>query len=242
MNLSISYCDSIILEGPGGYRAEFLLERAETIEGGDSNSDNLWVSASDSEGNVAETFSGLQITDKNGIRWVVTETDVRAYGSSGDEKTISTAYYVYNSLDKQVKVVSGYIDGAAGAKVEVTADEVIVTAANGEKTTYLRHATTLFRRFYQTLLVASLEDRYAMSEQDEQALIEDESSWMLTMTVKDTEGNVKVYSFYRLTSRKAYITVNGEGGFYVLSGRVEKILADAERFFAGDNIDPNAKK
>ena len=33
-----------------------------------------------------------------------------------------------------------------------------------------------------------------------------------------------------------------EGGFYVLTGRVEKILADAERFFAGEDIDPTAKK
>ena len=51
------------------------------------------------------------------------------------------------------------------------------------------------------------------------------------MTVKTTDGQEYVYRFYTLTSRKAYITVNGNGSFYVLSTRVQKFIDDAQRFF-----------
>ena len=50
-----------------------------------------------------------------------------------------------------------------------------------------------------------------------------------------------VYKFYRISSRKAYITVNGNGGFYVYSSRVEKFITDAQRFFNKEIIDPTAK-
>ena len=57
----------------------------------------------------------------------------------------------------------------------------------------------------------------------------------------DTEGKTVVYKFYSLTSRKAYITVNGNGGFYVLPGRLEKFVSDAQRFFNNEIIDPTAR-
>ena len=75
-----------------------------------------------------------------------------------------------------------------------------------------------------------------MTQEEEAALIADESKFLMSMTVKDTEGNSKVYSFYSLTSRKAYITINGSGGFYVSANRVDKFIADAQRFFADEVI------
>ena len=61
------------------------------------------------------------------------------------------------------------------------------------------------------------------------------------MTIKTTEGEEKVYRFYELTSRKAYITINGNGGFYVLRNRVAKFVSDAQRFFALEMIDATGK-
>ena len=42
--------------------------------------------------------------------------------------------------------------------------------------------------------------------------------------------------------KKAYITINGNGNFYVLTNRVQKFISDAQRFFALEPIDPSAKK
>ena len=140
-------------------------------------------------------------------------------------------------------MLDGYIDCADGRQVKVTADAVIVTEANGEVTTYVRFATNLFRKFFQTLLYANIEDVYEMSQEEEKALIaEGSDAWQLTLTVKDTEGNENTYSFYKLTSRKSYITINGNGGFYVMTNRVDKFAADAQRFFANETIDATAKK
>ena len=89
--------------------------------------------------------------------------------------------------------------------------------------------------------MATIVDTYEMTEEEEAALLADASKHLMTMTITDTEGVVKEYRFYRLTSRKAYISINGSGGFYVMTDRVEKILTDAEKFFNNIPIDPMTK-
>ena len=108
-------------------------------------------------------------------------------------------------------------------------------------TTYVRYATDLFRRLYQTLTVSTLESSYELTAEEEAALIADPSKHILTITIKDVEGTETVYSFYALTSQKTYITVNGSGGFYVLPSRVNKFISDTQKFFRFEPIDPDAK-
>ena len=55
-------------------------------------------------------------------------------------------------------------------------------------------------------------------------------------TLLDSEGREKTYRFYSLTSRKAYITINGNGGFYVQADRMERIISDVQKFFANQKI------
>ena len=149
------------------------------------------------------------------------------------------------------------IENSAGATVNVTANNVFIQLSTGETISYLRYETELFRQFYETLLFSKLVDSYELTDEEEQALIADPSKHLLTikMTIKDSDKSVKneetgkvevvpgetttnVYSFYKLSARKAYITVNGRGGFYVYSSRLEKIINDAMRYFNGQNIDP----
>ena len=82
--------------------------------------------------------------------------------------------------------------------------------------------------------------------EEEQALINDESCWLMTLTVtlRDSDGTrtTKVCSFYQVASRKAYLTINGNGGFYVNKNRVDKFLTDAERFFNMELIVPTDKR
>ena len=80
-----------------------------------------------------------------------------------------------------------------------------------------------------------------MSEEDEAALVNDPSKLLLTLNMTDTNGKTIEYKFYSLTARKAYITVNGNGGFYVTPGRVQKFISDTQRFFNNEMIDPTAK-
>ena len=143
-------------------------------------------------------------------------------------------------MKTQVRVFDGYIPAADGSRVYVDANQVRVVSDT--ETVYVRYDTNLFRKFYQTLLYASISDSYEMSAEDEAALIADESKLLLTMTVLNSEGEETVYKFYRLTSRKAYITINGNGGFYVISDRVEKIVSDCQKFFAGELIDATSKR
>ena len=105
----------------------------------------------------------------------------------------------------------------------------------------LRYDTDNFRKYYQTFLNATIIDSYELDEAEEAALLADPSKHIMTLTLKDTEGTETVYRFYSLTARKAYITVNGNGGFYVSPTRVEKFASDAQKFFADEIITPLSK-
>ena len=99
-----------------------------------------------------------------------------------------------------------------------------------------------------TFLYAKLIGAYELSEEEKATVLTDEN---LLMTVEitnretialDSKETVDVYKFYKLTSRKAYITVNGNGGFYVYTNRVEKFITDAQKVFALEDIEPTDKK
>ena len=247
LRLNIAFCDEIILDAPN-YKAIFDLKNSKDPSSETISSSLLEVYATDSNGNAVTTFSPKTFVDNNQNRWVVSTTDVKCYSASGEELSIKSgsSYYTKNVMGTQVRALNGAIACADGRMVYVSADEVKVQGAETVK--YTRYDTDLFRHFYQTLLYSTISDSYKLS--DEEATVPTEENRMLTLTVKNTEGKTTVYTFYYLTSRKAYITVsvdtgNGlsepNGGFYVLSSRVEKIISDAQRFFALEEIDPTAK-
>lgn len=241
MSLDIPFCEEITITSPT-YSATFTLDNSKSDQSKKSNTDNLVVIAKDTNGNDIRTFSSLTVVDKSSNVWKITASDITAYNSSGTKLTITSAYYAYNKIDGQVRCIKGQIECIDGSTVAVTPDEVIVTDAHGNKTTYVRYATPLFRDYYQNLIVSTIEHHYEMTKEDEEALVNDPSKLLLTVTIKTTEGETREYKFYALnTARKAYLTVNGTGGFCVLTNRVDKFVADAQRFFAFEPIDPTSK-
>ena len=106
--------------------------------------------------------------------------------------------------------------------------------------------TALFRKFYQTLGYATIEEQYLLTEEEEAALVNDPAAFRQRLSVRTAERDL-VFEFYYLTSRKSYLRVSGDGGetfsggMYVLTQRVDKIAADAERLLKGEAIDPTAK-
>ena len=241
MDLNIAFCQKITIDSADGYFAEFTLDNRKSDQSENISSEMIEIYAKDSNGNSISTFSPTTFIDKSGNFWTVTQTNITAANSQGTPVTITDAYYAYNKLGKQVVVIPDYIPCYDGSRVDVYANEVVVTYPNGEKTTYVRYATDLFRRFYSSLSRSGVEDAYVMSAEEEAALIGDPEKLIMTITITDTDGNDKVYKFYSLTSRKAYLTVNGTGGFYVLTNKVNKYVNDAQRFFALEVIDDTAK-
>ena len=240
-SLNIAYCQTIRFE-TNDYWANFTLDNSLSDQSSNKfSSTYIQIHGEDSLGNNVDTFSALQVRDKSGNIWTVTQTDITATDAQGTELTIGNAYYAYNALGVQVKAAPEYIPCADGSRVQVSANEVIVTDPNGNKTTYVRYATDLFRLLHRTLTTSTFENYYTLTKEEENALIADTSKLLLALTVTDINGETTEYKFYSLTSQKAYITVNGNGGFYVLPTRVEKFISDTHKFFNFEVIDPDAK-
>lgn len=238
---NIAFIDSIDISS-NGYSASFKLDNSKTQQDGQNVSSALLsVHATDSKGHETTTFSTVTVLDKDGVYWTITPTDLKVTNYKGQSGTITSAYLAKNKLGNQAKCYDSYIETVEGIKIKVMPDTVEMVDAYGNKIEYVRYATSLFRQFYQTLLVGTIVDEYKLTEEEEAALLADDSKLLLTMTVKDTEGGVKEFKFHKLTSRKAYITVNGDGGFYVMTDRIEKVVTDAQKFFNNIPIDAMSK-
>ncbi len=119
--------------------------------------------------------------------------------------------------------------------LEGKGQELIVTQkSNGRKP-----EVSNFRQFYKTLLTASIADTVPMTE-DELAALAKEENLQLALTVV-TDSTTLEYKFYPYTERRSYLTINGEGEFYVLRSMVDKILADADRVTRDEPVDSDRK-
>ncbi len=118
------------------------------------------------------------------------------------------------------------------------------------------------RQFYKTLLSmtiggdARVGDHFPLSEEEMAALRAlDDSKCQLIISI-DAEDYAKttnpsyfpqnnkkqmVFRFYRYSEGRSYMTINGEGEFFVEASFVEKMLADAKRLEDGILIDSTAK-
>lgn len=167
------------------------------------------------------------------------------------------------------------LDNSKSDQSSGTNSEKLEIFANGKKVSYSLTVTSIsgsqttenevfnFRRFYKSLLSASMEGVVSLTE-DEMAALRDlpDSECLLKLTFHmddglGTENSTRylVYRFYRYSERKAYMTVevldtpnsesvpqNGQGIFYVSQSFCQKIIADAERFLAGVEVITESKK
>ncbi len=243
---TLAYVTKIELSSPD-YSASFDVDNSASTpnEDGTFNADYIKISGSDSKGNKRSTLNQLTFRDVNNHVWIITSKNLQVYSLKGELLTMNKdiPYYAYNKLGDQALCRNGYID-CNGYDVEVTADTVRVYSDDHSTLLeeYLRYDTDLFRLYYTMLLHATIIDSYEPSSEEElQKILDNE---ILTMTITSSDGKntqTNTYSFYRISARKAYITINGNGGFYVYKNRVDKFITDAQRFFAGEVIDPTAK-
>ena len=243
LSLSIAFCDELKIESPKSW-VNFELDNSMSVqeEGKAMNTNYLRVNVTSSYTDSFSTFAGLSTIDQSGNIWTVTPTGITAKSANGTNLTIANAYNAYNAIGRSVKVLTAPIVSMDGTTVEVNADTIVIDKPNGDKTTYTRYGTTLFRNLYETLMSTNIEGAYTMSAEEEAALLADPSKLLMSVTVKTIYDTENVYKLYSLTSRKAYLTINGNGGFYVNATRVQKILNDVERFMNNQQIDHSSKK
>lgn len=153
----------------------------------------------------------------------------------------SVEFTIDNSASPTDTTSSGNVNTSA---MRVYADYT----ANGASFNGVDVELDLFKRFYQTLLYTSLEGNSTLSEEEMDAYRAsgDEEADLIIRTVYDVNGaEVEyVFRFYHYSERQSFVTLNGNGSFYILRNRTAKILNDIGRVLAGDTsvvIDPQAK-
>ena len=100
-----------------------------------------------------------------------------------------------------------------------------------------------FRQFYKTILSIQLhEESTPMTEEEIEALTANDDKLLLTFSYKPLNGEEVVFKFYQYSTRRAFVTINGVGEFYVYVDLVDKIISDAEKVIIGLDIDSYGKK
>ena len=111
--------------------------------------------------------------------------------------------------------------------------DIIITA---ESTGMVMNTDTLrnFRQFYMVLLQLCVQG-YMKTEGVEDYTKDEIACIKITMD----DGEVLEYRYYSYSSRRCFVTINGEGEFYVNKKDVFKILCDANRAANGLTVDRN---
>ena len=242
MSTDIAFCDKITMtDHKANWSATFELDNSETASVSDdpTSTELLKIIASVNGESVLTTFSTQTFTDEHGLIWTVTSSDIVCHSPLGEKLTLPNAYYADNAIGRQVRSYRETIVCADGRLVTVTPDTVEVRGA--QNVTYVRYDIHNFRQLYRTLLYSSITDSYELSDSAEQELINNPDNLLYTITLTEKGGKTYTYRFYYLSSRKSYISINGNGGFYVLSTRTEKIFSDAHKFFDHIRIYDTAK-
>lgn len=230
LETGIIYTENVTLKKPN----YTLSLDVNNIKDGEDNATS--ITATDTNGVSLETFGMLKFKDKAGNSWHVSQTDVKVYGSNGVEKAPSGKLKGTNKIGEKVTHLEKPIQDEKGNVIYVNLNEVRVVYANGSEKSYVRYHTMIFKKLYQKLQELSIVDDYPISEEDEAKLLSDPSKLLATISITNTNKETTTVNFYELTSRKAYITVNGEGGFYVNSTALSDIFESAEKFLNCEDI------
>lgn len=226
MQIGIVYTEKLEVSF-GDYSASFDINNTKLSD----KLTSMSIKAEDSTGRKLETFSNYQFKDSDGNTWLITPQKIYVYDATGTEKKPSTRHYEYNAIGEQVQVLDKPVQAANGDLIYIEKDSVII----GNNAPILRYHTTIFKKTFANINSMKIVDYYEL--ENEETFLADKSNHIITIKVTDENGDVNEYSFYKLTERKAYITVNGQGGFYVQTTKLTKLINDIERFFTGKDVD-----
>lgn len=231
LETGIKYATDLKVTTPN-YSATFKIEN---IKDGDDNTIAIIGSASD--GKTADTFGMYKFTDSQGNYWTISQTDVTVLAPDGKTKMSATGLVAgTNDIGERVKYLEKPVKDSNGNIIYVKLNEIKIDYANGTSKTYVRHHTMIFKKLFQSVNSLAIVDDYAMTEEEKAALIADPTKYIATVSVSNNEGGTISVDFYSITSRKAYIVVNGEGGYYVATNAVQRIIDNCHKFFNCEDI------
>lgn len=177
--------------------------------------------------------------------------DVKSDGTADGYREIKDSTYTFEASSVRLILPVGdsntvVADGTLGEGkyiVTVDASSVLVKDGNGNETRYWRYTgTTPFSSFYSSLLWASYEGFCDIPEEQKEAFRKsDDSECQVKITIDTKIGRQYVFRTYQYSERRAYITSNGEGDFFVLRSFIDKIINTSKIIFDGTNIDPKGK-
>lgn len=96
--------------------------------------------------------------------------------------------------------------------------------------------TNNFKTLYLNLLGGKLFGSVDLSEAEKKEITSAPDRYRLTWSFKTTTGLERTHSYYFLQTNKDYITINGDGGFYVISSTIKKAAEDAIKVYNGQKI------
>lgn len=231
LETGIKYATDLKVTTPD-YSATFKIEN---IKDGDDNTIAIIGSASD--GKTADTFGMYKFTDSQGNYWTISQTDVTVLAPDGKTKMSATGLVAgTNDIGERVKYLEKPVKDSNGNIIYVKLNEIKIDYANGTSKTYVRHQTMIFKKLFQSVNSLAIVDDYAMTEEEKAALIADPTKYIATVSISNNEGGTISVDFYSITSRKAYIVVNGEGGYYVATNAVQRIIDNCHKFFNCEDI------
>ena len=99
-----------------------------------------------------------------------------------------------------------------------------------------------FRQLYKMILSVNKESTHNMTDDELKALLADESSRQLTMTVKMRNGTVLEYDYNNYSDRRTYYSINDvKCDFYVLRTMVKKLGEDVIRVTKDETVNSEDK-
>ncbi len=127
---------------------------------------------------------------------------------------------------------AGDIDGTVDADFRLNGEgqALIVNENNTGKTL----DTQNFRQLYKTMLSIEI-DGYTEDDTT------DAEKLYATMKITTNAGVETEYKFYAYSTRRCFMTINGEGEFYVLRDQVRKMLSDAQKVIDGVAVNSDAR-
>ena len=98
-----------------------------------------------------------------------------------------------------------------------------------------------FRLFFRTLIGVEMIDYAPLDANERAALTSDPSNCLFWFDYKTLSGKTTRIAFWPYSTRRCLVTFDGEGEFYVLIDRVEKLISDVERVMNDEDIDSFGK-
>ena len=223
METGIKYATKLTLQ-KDGYSATFDINNL-TYDG----RNGISINASNSLGEKLTTFGMINAIDAGGgYTWYVSRVDVKLLKGDKEYEGGDMDYGV-NALGERTKYLKKPFLTSDGRKIYVDVNTIKIVHPGGKTEEYVRYHTMIFQKLFQNVNSMRIAGEYSM--ENEEAFIADPANYYATIELTNNEDYTIKADFYKVSSRKYYVVVNGEGGYYINASSLDKIFENSQKFF-----------